>query len=144
MDRERARELLMAHMDGEITDEEHRELEAAMTASPELRRELARWEDLGRQLAGFRLKDPADEVLEAIEHSIMAQTGLHVGWFFAGGAALLLFGLAVVSVLLDPRLSLFFRASAGGLLLGLALLFAVKVKERLLERQHDPYRHVIR
>lgn len=144
MELEQARQLLMAHMDGELTDAERRELEAAMTASPQLRRELARWETLGRQLAGFRLKDPADDVVAAMERSIIARTGLPLGWFLAGGGALVLFAWAVMSVLLDPTLSLFFRLSAAGLLFGLSLLFVVKVRERLIERQHDPYRHVIR
>ncbi len=144
MDLDRARQLLMAHMDGELLDEERRELDAAMTADPQLRRELSRWEALGRQLSRYRLKDPADEVLEDIERSIMAQTGLHLGWFLAGGAALLLFAIAVMGVLLDSSLSLFFRGSAAALLLGLGLLFSVKVRERLVERRHDPYRHIIR
>lgn len=144
MEPDRARQLLMAQQDGELLDEERDELEAALAASPELRAERRRLQRVSDSLAGLRLRDPADEVLESLQHSVMARTGLHAGWFFAGGGALVLFAWAVISVLVDPQLSLFFRASAGGLLLGLSFLFAVKLRERIVERRHDPYRHVIR
>jgi ferric-dicitrate binding protein FerR (iron transport regulator) len=144
MDLERARQLLMAKLDGELDSEEAAELEAALAGDPSLRREFQRWELLGAELGHYRIKDPADEVLEALSRSVIARTGLHLGWFFAGGGALLLFAGAVIAVLRDPVLPLLFRASAGGLLLGLTLLFSVKVRERWLERQHDPYRHIVR
>ena len=144
MEPDRARQLLMAAQDGELRDDERAELEQALAASPELRAEQRRLLRVSDDLAGLRLRDPADAVLETLQRSVMAQTGLHAGWFFAGGGALILFAWAVISVLIDPRLSLFFRASAGGLLLGLTLLFAVKLRERVVERRLDPYRHVIR
>lgn len=144
MDLERARQLLMAKLDGELESEEAAELEAALAGDPALRREFQRWELLGAELGRYRIKDPADEVLEALARSVIARTGLHLGWFFAGGGALLLFAGAVIAVLRDPVLPLLFRASAAGLLLGLTLLFSVKVRERWLERQHDPYRYIIR
>jgi anti-sigma factor RsiW len=144
MESERARQLLMAKLDGELTAAEAAELDAALGADPALRQELQRWESLGRELSRYRIKDPADEVLEALARSVFARGSLHLGWFFAGGAALILFTAAVVAVLRDPVLPLVFRASAGGLLAGLALLFGVKVRERWLERQHDPYRYIVR
>ncbi|MBM4117123.1 hypothetical protein FJ251_05165 [bacterium] len=144
MNLDRARQLLMAKLDGELEASEAAELEAALASDPSLRRELLRLEALGHELDRYRLKDPADEVLEALARSVIARTGLHLGWFLAGGGALLLFAAAVVAVLRDPALPLVFRGSAGGLLLGLSLLFAVKVRERWLERQHDPYRYVTR
>lgn len=144
MNLDRARQLLMAKLDGELEPSEAAELEAALAVDPALRRELQRLEALGRELGRYRLKDPADEVLETLARSVIARTSLHLGWFLAGGGALLFFAGAVIAVLRDPALPLVFRASAGGLLLGLSLLFAVKVRERWLERRHDPYRYVVR
>jgi anti-sigma factor RsiW len=144
MERERARQLLMAKLDGELSTAEAAELEDALAADAALRLELGRWESLGRELSRYRIKDPADEVLDALARSVFARGGLHLGWFLVGGAALILFAAAVIAVLRDPVLPLVFRASAGGLLAGLALLFGVKVRERWLERQHDPYRFIIR
>lgn len=144
MDLERARQLLMAHVDGELLPDEHAELETALRDSPALRRELQRWEALNGQLSRFRLRDPGDAVLEDLERSVMARTSLHLGWLLLGGGALLLFAFAVQAVLRDAALPLIFRFSAGGLLLGLALLFGLKVRERWIERRHDPYRYVVR
>ena len=119
-------------------------LETALRDSPALRRELQRWEALNGQLSRFRLRDPGDAVLEDLERSVMARTSLHLGWLLLGGGALLLFAFAVQAVLRDAALPLIFRFSAGGLLLGLALLFGLKVRERWIERRHDPYRYVVR
>ncbi len=144
MDSDRARQLLMAKLDGELAPGEAAELDAALALDPALRQELRRWEAFGRELSRYRIKDPADEVLEALSRSVVARTGLHLGWFFAGGGALILFAAAVIAVLRDPALPLVFRGSAAGLLVGLALLFGVKVRERWLERAHDPYRYIVR
>jgi anti-sigma factor RsiW len=144
MELERAQQLLMAHIDGELLPAEREELETALRDSPALRRELQRWEALSGQLSRFRLRDPGDAVLEDLERNVMARTGMHVGWLLLGGGALLLFAFAVQAVLRDPGLPAVFRLSAGGLLAGLVLLFGLKVRERWIERRHDPYRYVVR
>jgi len=144
MDRERARRLMMAHMDGELDGAERRELEEALAASPELRAELGRLEELGRRLSGVRLRDPADDVIEELDRTLTKRAGLPVGWLLvvAGTLALLIWSLG--AWLLDPTLPALLRWAGGAVLLGLLLLFLVKARERWIEYRRDPYRDVVR
>ncbi|MBN2172158.1 MAG: zf-HC2 domain-containing protein [Candidatus Krumholzibacteriota bacterium] len=144
MDRERIRRLMMAHMDGELDDAERRELEEALAASPELRAELARLEDLGRRLSGVRLRDPADDVLEELDRTLAKRAGLPLGWLLVVAGTLVLLVWSLGAWLLDPALPALLRWAGGAVLLGLLLLFLVKARERWIEYRRDPYRDVVR
>lgn len=144
MSDERARFLMMARLDGELTASESRELELALAASPELRGELDRLDGLGRRLAGFRLRDPADDVLEELDRSVFKRAGLPLGWLlFLAGAVVVLAGV-LLAWFRDDAVATWMRLATAAVMSGLLLLLLVKIRERWIEARNDPYRDVIR
>jgi len=143
-DIERTRRLMMAQMDGEISELEERELRASLAANPALRIEQRRMVELGRRLAGFKIKDPADAVLADMEASLLARGGLSLGWLLLLAGGLLAVAWLMMAWLLDPELPAVLRWGGLAVFAGLFLLLAVKIRERWIERRSDPYRDVIR
>jgi hypothetical protein len=144
MDMERYRGLLMAQLDGELDEAESRELERAIAEHPELRLELTRMEELGRRLAGVRIKDPADDVIEELGRTLLKRAGLPLGWLFVMAGTLVFMAWLGWSWWRDPEIPTLLRWTGSAVFLGLLLLFFVKVRERWIERRGDPYRDVIR
>ena len=144
METDRYRHLLMAHIDGELEPAEAEELERAIARHPELLAELRRMEQLGRRLSGIRIKDPADEVLDALGRTLIRRAGLPVGWLLVMAGMLIFLSWFGWSWWRDPEIPALLRWAGSAVFLGLLLLFLVKVKERWIERRSDPYKDVLR
>ncbi|MCP4546484.1 MAG: hypothetical protein GY835_08480 [bacterium] len=143
-DRERIRQLMMALIDDEITEEENTELQMALADSLELRRELQEMEQFTRSISTIKIKDPADDVLAEFEKSITRQVAMPLGWLLLIGGITLFMGWWGITWIMDPGHSPVIRFAGVVIFLGFLLIFLAKVKERLLERRHDPYRQIIR
>jgi anti-sigma factor RsiW len=141
---ERGRQLLMAYLDGEISEIESRELDSALAGSLELRRELDSLEQLNRRLAGIRIQDPADKVLAELEKTFTSKVAMPLGWLILIAGILVFMTWAGISWVTDPKLSLVTRLSGVSIFLGFLILFLVKVRERWIENSHDLYRDIVR
>ncbi len=144
MDKERCRQLMMAELDGELAEDERRELESALAEHPELRVELRRMQELGRRLAGFQLRDPADDVLEELDRTLLKRAGQPVGLLLLLGAALAIWGWVAWLLFTDPTMPPLLRWVGVAVFFAIGLLLLVKIRERWIERREDPYRDVIR
>lgn len=68
---DRLHELLSAHLDGEVTDDERAEVEALLESTPESRETLDAWETIQREIAGLpALSAPTD-----LRTNVLAEIG---------------------------------------------------------------------
>lgn len=144
MEADRARQLMMAKLDGEISELEERELAGALEATPALRVEMERMVALARRLARYRLKDPADEVLAELDRTLLRRAGLPLGWLLLLAGLFVLAGAALLGWFGDAEIHPVLRVAGGAVVGGALLLLLVKIRERWIEHREDPYQDVIR
>lgn len=133
----------MAFADGELGAAEHAAFELRLADDPRLAREVARYRSLqvlARQVAP---PEPMDFEWRRLARDPLQRALTFGGWLLAALGALVLvawgeYVVAISDMPLVPKLAL------GGLVLGIALLFAAAIRERLRTRAYDPYTEVQR
>jgi len=146
--RERARRLMMARLDGELSGQEHQELERLLGENAGLRQE---WEKLQRvkEVTGtMALKRPPEEVWDGYWRSVYNKAERGIGWILVsiGAIVLLSYGLwmMVGEILADADMPGFVKFFLFALLVGLAVLLVSVIREKLFTRKDDPYKEVER
>ena len=147
-DKERARHLMMARLDGELSDAERSELESLLARDEELRGE---WERLGalKEVTGtMQYREPSAETWETYWVSIYNRLERGVGW------ALLSLGVAVLvgygtwhvttELLADSGIPLLVKIGIFAAVFGTLLLLVSVVREKLFTRRGERYDEVQR
>lgn len=148
-DRERARALMMAHLDGELEPDGRLELDRLLEADPALAAELTRLTRVKEVTSMVALRTPSEEVWDGYWKGTYRRAERGLGWLLVVAGALVLsaWGLwhMVGSLWADNDTPVAIRLAVVAVMLGtLVLLFSV-VRERLFTKRHDPYdREVIR
>lgn len=147
VDRERARSLMMAAIDGECTAEERRELDALVAASPELTAEWRRMTRVKEVTTGMRLQTVPEEVWDGYWTSVYRRTERGVAWVLISMGAIVLaaYGLwqAAASLFADTETPLFVRASIVAIAVGSAILVLSVLREKFFTHRRDPYQKEI-
>ena len=144
MNDERYEELMVKVADGAATPAEREELMAWVADKPELRVELEEHQALKAVTDGWMARLEADLMADRDRKSPVRRSERGIG------VTLLLVGLAVLMVtgpilaLADPDVPLAMKLGLGATLGGAHLLLIHVVRTRLRDRQHDPYKDVIR
>jgi len=145
---ERARHLMMAALDGELSPDQQADLDRLLGADAELR---AEWEGLVKvkEVTGvMSYREPPEEVWETYWISVYNRLERGLGWILlcVGTLVLLGFGIweGVDALLADTELPAFvkiavFVAAFGGTI----LLFSV-IREKLFTRRRDAYKEIQR
>ncbi|MDT8437268.1 MAG: hypothetical protein RRA92_11010 [Gemmatimonadota bacterium] len=145
---DRARELLMRSLDGELTDADRRELDALLAADPDLRAERDRLARLREVAMGMRLRNPPEETWDGYWNGVYARLERGVGWILVSLGAILAGGWAVWTgvrgLLADPSLPGFVKAGILALGLGLVILLVSVARHRLFVFRTDPYKDIER
>ena len=134
----------MAYVDGELAPQACRELEARLASSPMLAREVAELQRLAVLARLAAPPEPMDSEWQRIRLDPLQRAALPLGWLTFG---LGLAGLALVSLWLflsDPAVPSALRWLGGLAALGLGVLFASVLRNRLRTLPFDPYRDVER
>jgi ferric-dicitrate binding protein FerR (iron transport regulator) len=141
--RERARVLMMAALDDEISPEERRELDGLTAGSPELRDEWRRLSRVKEVTTGMTLNTLPEETWDRYWVSVYARAERGVAWALlsAGAVVLIAYGLwhAVGALMTDPSSPAFVRIALVAILTGGAILVLSVVRERLAMWRRDPY-----
>ncbi|NNF14937.1 MAG: hypothetical protein HKN72_17040 [Gemmatimonadetes bacterium] len=132
---------LMRYLDGEMSPEERARTEAAMAASTELQRDFARFKALKADIQGLSIH-PAT-YRSSVWDQVNAHVNRPIGW------ALLLIGVAVwmaygAYVFATSPASPWEKLGTGAIAIGILMLLASVIWERLREWETDPYRDVHR
>ena len=147
--RERARNLMMAALDGEISAGERTELEGLLAGAPDLAAEWQRFVRLKEVTAGMSLRQPPQEVWDHYWQSTYRRAERGIAWILisAGATILAAFGLwqAASQLIRDTSSPLAIRLAIAALSIGGAILLVSVIRERVFTSRRDPYqKEVIR
>lgn len=145
---DRARELLMRGLDGELTAEGREELDALLAADPELRAERERLARLKEVTAGMKLRQPPEQIWDGYWNSVYSRVERGIGWILVSLGAIVVGGWAVWAatkdLLADPTLPGLVKAGILALGIGLVVLLVSVARHRLFVYRTDPYKDIQR
>lgn len=144
----RARRLLMAELDGELSAGEREELERSIAADPELARERRRFERLKEVTDSMALKPAPEEMWDDYWASVYSRVERGIGWVFVsiGAIILLAYGAwrGVEELLADAAMPWFIKAALLALMFGTVVLLVSVVREKLFLGPKQRYKDVER
>ena len=148
VDPERARRLMMAALDGEISPEERRELDGMLETNSEIREE---WEQMNRVkevTSAMALREPPEEVWGEYWTSVYNRTERGIGWLLLSLGSIVLLGYGAwkwaEAVFRTEDLPLLPKVAILGVAFGLSVLVVSVIREKLFTKKHDPYKEVQR
>jgi anti-sigma factor RsiW len=133
----------MAYVDGELSPDARRAVEARLTSDPALRGEVVRLQRLSllaRHAAG---PEPADAEWAALARDPLQRAGTWLG-FAALGAGLVALAASGLYALWTSEVALALRLAVSLLALGVLALFGAALRARMRTRPYDPYTEVRR
>lgn len=134
-------EQLMRYLDGELSPEERRRVEAAIGTSTELQRELAIFGSMKEGLAGLSFQPPPRGT--GLWDRVHRRVSRPVGWILliAGCAVWAGYGAYVFYTAPGDLLE---KLSTGAVVIGILLLLASVIQEQYRDWLEDPYKDVHR
>lgn len=148
VDTQRARRLMMAALDGEISPEERHELDRVLETHSEIREE---WEQMNRVkevTSAMAFREPPEEVWGEYWTSVYNRTERGIGWLLLSLGSIVLLGYGgwkwVQSIFQTEDLPLFLKVAILGVSFGLSVLVVSVIREKLFTKKHDPYKEVQR
>ena len=131
----------MRYLDGEMSPEERTRTEEALEASTELQRDFALYRALKTDIQGLSFHPATYRT--SVWDQVNAHVNRPIGW------ALLLVGVAVwmaygTYVFATSSVSPWEKLGTGAIAIGILMLLASVIWERLREWETDPYRDVYR
>ena len=146
--RERARHLMMAALDGELSPEERRELDGHLATDERLRSE---WEQMGRvkevtETMGYR--ELPEEIWDGYWEQTYNRLERGLGWILVSVSSIALIGFAawqwIDAMLADTQLPGYVKLALFALVLGGVILLFSVIREKWFTRRSDPYKEIQR
>ena len=145
---DRARELLMRALDGEITDAERAELETLLAADLDLRAEWERLTRVKEVTMGMKPRNPPEELWDGYWNSVYSRVERGIGWILVSLGAIVVGGWAVWEgtrdLVADPTLPALVKVGILALGFGLVIVAVGVVRHRLFVYRTDPYKDIQR
>jgi len=142
------RDLMMAYLDNELTDEQRRAFEEHLASCPDCARDLEEFTKLKQLTDCVALVEPEDRVWEQYWNNVYNRIERCVGWalFSVAAIALLIYGgfCLIETIIEDPTVGLLMKLGLLALLGGLAILFVSVLRERIYFWSRDRYKDVRR
>jgi ferric-dicitrate binding protein FerR (iron transport regulator) len=132
---------LMRYLDGEMSPEERARTEAELTRSTELQRELALYESLKADIQGLSFHPATYRT--SVWDRVNARVNRRVGWIFLVAGVIIWLGYGSYVFATSP-VSGWEKLGTGAVAIGILMLLASVIWERLRELETDPYRDVHR
>jgi len=146
--RERMRRLMMAALDGEVSESERAELNRLLKDDAALENEWNRLARVKEVTSTMALRRPPEEVWDRYWGGVYRRLERGVGWILlsVGAVVLLSYGLwtFVQDLIQVSELPLFAKIAVLALIVGLVVLLVSVLREKLFVRRSDPYKDVIR
>jgi hypothetical protein len=146
--RERARNLMMAALDDELSSDEKAELDRMLEGDAALRVEWSRLQRVKEVTASMSYREPPEEIWDSYWTSAYNRIERGLGWLLFWFGALVLIGwgtwFAVQELLADSEIPGFFKTAIFALVLGLIILGLSVVREKWFTRRRDPYKEIQR
>jgi hypothetical protein len=143
VDLDRARALVMAAIDGEISAAERQELEALAARSAALQAEWARMARVKEVTVGMSLQQLPEEAWDRYWGSVYARLERGAAWVLLSVGAIVLaaYGAwhAVGALFADTATPLFVRVAIAAMMVGGAILAVSVLRERIVMARRDQY-----
>jgi hypothetical protein len=147
-EKERARQLMMAALDGEISGEDRRELDRYLETDAGLRDE---WETMGRVkevTSSMAFREPPEEVWSEYWTSVYNRVERGIGWIFISIGAVVVLAYAawevVHAMFEDSDVPMFLKVAILAIAVGFLVLAVSVIREKLFTRRRDPYKEIER
>ena len=134
-------EELMAYMDGELPPDERLRVEDGLASSTELQRDLAMYQAMKSDIQGLHFQAPHDR--SSVWDQVNRRLNRPMGW------GLLISGLVIwmtygTYLFATSSVSRWEKLGTGAIAIGVLMLLASVIWERIQELETDPYRNVQR
>ncbi len=140
------RELLAGYVDGELPEDQRKELEEELKHNPELKAELEEFMKLKEITGLVQYADLPDEVWENYWQNLYRKLERGIGWIFlsVGAIVLICFGLYEFfkELYINPEVPLLVSVSVSVLTIGVVILLVSLIRERIFAYNRDRYREV--
>ena len=147
-DQERARQLMMAGLDGELSGDERAELDRLLATDDRLRAEWARFSRVKEVTESMRYREPPEEVWEDYWSSVYSRMERRLGWVMLTVGALVLAGWTlwhtIQEILADSAIPGSIKIAIFAVLFGSLILLVSVAREKLFVARRDPYREIQR
>lgn len=145
---ERARHLMMAALDGELSHTDTAELERYMADDPALRAEWHQLQRVKEVTTTMRLREPPREVWDGYWLGVYQRSERSLAWILVSVGAIIVLSWGAWEGLrelwFDEELPTLVKAGAVTLVVGVVALVVSVAREKLFIRRTDPYKDVIR
>lgn len=142
------KDLMMAYLDGELDDKQHKMLQEHLAECPQCFQELEEFKSLKLMTDNITLAEPEDQIWQRYWDNVYNRIERGVGWMFMSIAGICLSVFAgfklIECIVADASVCLFLKVSLLVLILGISILLISIMRERLYFWKHDRYRHVRR
>jgi anti-sigma factor RsiW len=147
-DLDRVQALMMAALDGEISPEERRELDALLARQPDIAAEWARLGRLKEVMTTMGVRIPPEEVWDRFRVTTMHRVERTAGWLLVLFGAAVLGGTALwlwLEAFLASDVPILVKAAVVSLGVGALILLISVIRERWILYRRDPYsREIVR
>jgi ferric-dicitrate binding protein FerR (iron transport regulator) len=145
---ERARHLMMAALDGELAASDHKELERLLEGDPALAAEWRQLQRVKEVTKTMSMRQPSQEVWEGYWMGVYRRLERGLAWILVSLGAIVVLSWAAWEGLQelwkDQDLPTVVKGGSLALIAGLVILVVSVVREKLVIRQTDPYKDVVR
>ena len=145
---ERARALMMAALDNELSSVEQAELERLLSSDKDLNREWDRLRAVKEVTKTMTFREPPEEVWDTYWVSVYNRAERSLGWLLISVGLIGVMAWAgwqwVDALLKEAEIPIWVKLAIFATVLGGGIVFLSVVRERWFTRKHDPYKEVKR
>ncbi len=146
MDHQKIKELISPYSEGELNEEERKQVEKHLKECSECQKEFEEMGKFEEVMGKMKLKQPPKEAWKMYWSSVYNRLERRIGWIlFSIGAIIILFfgGYKLVESLIQaPDIPIFFKIAILSVLGGLVILVVSLVREQLFVRKRERYKEV--
>lgn len=145
---ERARALMMAALDNELSSVEQAELERLLSSDKDLNREWDRLRAVKEVTRTMTFREPPEEVWDTYWVSVYNRAERSLGWLLISVGLIAVMAWAgwqwVDALLAEAEIPMWVKLAVFATVLGGGIVFFSVVRERWFTRKHDTYKEVKR
>lgn len=147
-EKERARQLIMAAVDGEIGDSERTELEGYLQKYPDLHEEFQQFKHMQEITMNMKYTSPPESVWDKYWLGVYNRIERGIGWILLsiGAIVLLIYGLYSIfeSILADTEITWWLKLAIFSAIAGTVVLLVSVLREKIFLHKTERYKDIRR
>lgn len=147
-EKERARQLIMAAVDGEIGGSERTELEGYLQKYPDLHEEFQQFKHMQEITMNMKYKSPPEPVWDKYWLGVYNRIERGIGWILLsiGAIVLLIYGLYSIfeSILADAEIAWWLKLAIFSAIAGTVVLLVSVLREKIFLHKTERYKDIRR